>query len=371
MAKTLLNDAIEEYRLRRVAERKAKGTLNMDATALRRLMEVTGNIHVEKITGKHISELMIRLAQKNSNRTLCNYHFIYEAFFAYCAKSGKMPRYHDPMEDRKPPSFTVEERRRIPVDYFPAFLNHSRNDRERMLFASALYLLPRIGEIRQIRLEDINLTERRIRVNVEKQRGRKKPSTDLMPITRELDEELRRWLPIYSDTCGRLQNNWYLIPNPGKTTFHRPEGTGSGRFQSHHQDVAPLQTLGARPHVWAQEVMEKIGFATRNPDGTSRNEGMHTLRRSGARARFDALRDLGYDGALRQVQALLHHANSSMTEHYIGMDVDKLRRDEALMGEWMYPQLQGDENQARLKGLQLLTLEPDQKWESDVLDLVA
>lgn len=370
MAKTYLDDAITDYMEKRVSERKSKSALAMDQTALRRLLTLTGNIYVENINGKHMNQMFIKLAQSCSDRSLCNYHYVYEAFFAWCAKSKRMPRYCDPMEGRAVPSFTVEERRRIPVDYFPAFLDAARNEQQRMLFSAAFYLLPRIGEIAQIRLEDINLTEQRIRVAVEKRRGRDQPATDLMPITRELDAELRRWLPQYIEECGRPQPHWFLIPNLGRPRFGKPT-EGAGRWQPVVQDINPNLPLGCMAHEWAQQCMEKIGFETREADGSSRREGMHTLRRSGARARFDALLDLGYDGALRQVQALLHHRNSSMTEHYIGMDLDKQKRDEALMGEWMYPQLQGAENQQRIQKLQLLKLEPGQQWESDILDLVA
>jgi len=372
MAKTYLDDAIRDYLEKRVSERKSKSAIDMDRSALRRLQTHTGNIFVENINGKHMNQLFIKLAQTNSDRSLCNLHYIYEAFFAWCAKSKRMPRYCDPMEGRAVPSFAVEERRRIPVDYFPTFLDNAKYPWHRMLYSAAFYLLPRVGEIAQIRLEDINLTEKRIRVTVEKQtRGRRTVKTDLMPITRELDIELRRWLPEYADRCGRLQPKWHLIPNHSRPNFRAAELSPNGRWQPHTQELRPLHDMGKKAHVWAQAVMEQIGFETRDADGKPRREGMHTLRRSGARARFDALRELGYDGALRQVQALLHHRNSSMTELYIGMDLDKQARDEALMGEWMYPQLQGEENKKRLQGLQLISLQPGQDWQSDVLDLVA
>lgn len=64
---------------------------------------------------------------------------------------------------------------------------------------------------------------------------------------------------------------------------------------------------------------------------------MHTLRRSAARALFDRLATEGYDGALRLVQAMLHHAQSSTTEHYLGLTLDKKRRDDIIRGESMYP----------------------------------
>ena len=51
---------------------------------------------------------------------------------------------------------------------------------------------------------------------------------------------------------------------------------------------------------------------------------------------FDELLERGYDGALRQVQAMLHHKSSTMTEHYLGIDLDVKRRNEALRGRAMF-----------------------------------
>lgn len=65
----------------------------------------------------------------------------------------------------------------------------------------------------------------------------------------------------------------------------------------------------------------------------------HVLRRSGARALFDRLRHEGYDGALRRVQAMLGHSSGTITETYLGLDVERVQRNEMLAGKPMFPDL--------------------------------
>jgi integrase len=93
----------------------------------------------------------------------------------------------------------------------------------------------------------------------------------------------------------------------------------------------------SRPSRRVQAALEAIGMETRNTDGTSKREGSHTLRRSGARALFDQLTlDGGYDHPLRIVQSMLHHASITQTEVYIGVTADKRTRDEIIRGKPMY-----------------------------------
>ena len=36
--------------------------------------------------------------------------------------------------------------------------------------------------------------------------------SDVMPLSSELDMEMRRWLRAYQDECGPLDKNWFLVP---------------------------------------------------------------------------------------------------------------------------------------------------------------
>lgn len=88
-----------------------------------------------------------------------------------------------------------------------------------------------------------------------------------------------------------------------------------------------------RPSRTVKRVLVRAGYYTLQ-------EGGHTLRRSGARAYFDELVSAGYDGALRRVQSMLGHASSSMTEQYLGLDLDRQKRNFDLAGKPMFTSVQ-------------------------------
>lgn len=329
MPKMRLNDGIEAYARYRISLKKGKEALKTDKTAMTRLLEVAGgNLFMEKINDTIIDDVFIDLGQGNAGRSMANYHYIYKNFFKWARKRSYIT--YDPMEDRPAPTYTVTERRRLPVTQFPVLLDTANTPRDRALFAGAIYLLSRSIELTQIRIADVNLDQGRVRVNVAKKTGRYDVATDLMPITTELDQELRHWLMLYQDMCGYLDTSWYLFP------AYTPARAQKGHWGSVPGTGRPRpERMVADTHKLANIALDRMGWKLPG----ERGEGMHTLRRAGARARFDVLKAMGYDGALRQVQSLLHHKNAGMTEHYIGIDLDKFIRDEQLIGKPMYPQL--------------------------------
>lgn len=362
--KVRLDEAITKYKRFRKAEGLSQSALTQDAITLQALMKtIGGNLYMENVTNDHVVDTMITIGQTCSARTRANHFYNLQNFFKFCATSGKcMSRWHDPMEGMKVPKYVVEERRRLPVQAFPVVLDAARNRRDRILFAAALYLLSRSNELVNIRVGDLNLSDGRIRVKVSKRRSRTQPGTDLMPITKEFDRELREWLKIYQDHMGYLDPTWYLFPALSTPVYSGErygvpfvQGFRSGRAQYLRPDRFMQQT-----HKFAQRALRDMNWLAAGETG----EGMHTFRRAGARARFDALRGIGYDGALRQVQALLHHVSSEMTEHYIGLNLDKLERDEALIGQDMYPQLTNPE----VIDLAEFRVDPydAKKWHSDL-----
>ena len=62
-------------------------------------------------------------------------------------------------------------------------------------------------------------------------------------------------------------------------------------------------------------------------------EGFHTTRRGFARAFHDGLVAQGDPNALRKTAALLHHANTTMTERYLRLNVETVAVSQALKGQ--------------------------------------
>ena len=80
-----------------------------------------------------------------------------------------------------------------------------------------------------------------------------------------------------------------------------------------------------------------------------KGEGGHTLRRSVARAYFDARVAASYHGALRETAALLHHASTTTTEIYLGLQSERLGRDKAMRGQRFLTSMVSSENVASMR----------------------
>lgn len=341
--KQRVNEAVEDYLRHRRSQKLKVGTTTNDKVTLTAFLRVVpSNIFCENVNGGHMDALFEKLAETRSARTLNNDHFVMCNFFKWCRGSKRMPIGLDPMFGRVPPPFTVDERNRLHVSKFPVLLDAAEHPRDRMLLAAGLYLLARANEITAIRYCDIDFQSRKILVHLSKKRKKGAPGTDLMPITREMKDELHRYINYVQEEQGCLiQPTWFLVP-----PFYRPRFTNKrdGQFVRGAYDQTLKRTNPAKH--WdqgysqvASAALARIGYPIVDPlTGKSLMEGMHTLRRSGARARYDAIRPYKPD-ALRQIQLLLHHEHLSQTEAYIGAYVDLEERNEALMDEYMYPQL--------------------------------
>lgn len=250
----------------------------------------------------------------------------YRMFFRWCHSRGyTKPGWVPPFDDIRTPQAKARERLRVPASHFPSLLDAAPDGRDRALLAAAITTMLRQSELQTIRLEDVNLDDGEIIVTIHKTND-----SDRMPIPRELDTELRRWLTEYTQQCGPLQPHWYLFPSRQQQSWGWDEDGNLEGIQGGHYGYVPTQSVVHMEQV-AQRALSTLGYQL------EKGEGMHTLRRSAARALFDRLATEGYDGALRLVQAMLHHAQSSTTEHYLGLTLDKKRRDDIIRGESMYP----------------------------------
>lgn len=332
MQKTF-SEAIESYaQYRKVNRGLSKSTLYSDNHSLRSLMSLTGDIYVHNITSDHIERKLAEIAGNGTKAgAYNNYIAKYKAFFDFCRMRQYMPRTNDPLREIHRRKTTPRDSRRVPVHQFPALLDSAINIRNRTILATGLYLLCRSGEIKTLKVRDLNLAESRVRVTVHKSGG----WVDNMPITSELDAELRAWMTYYTEITGQVPDpEWPLFP--GQHYRHLNKGTGARYVPGHGDFHLDVNYMAGRLDEIAKRALNDIGFATRGPDGKPLNEGMHTLRRSGARALFDRLVEDSYDGAIRLVQSMLHHRNMATTEIYLGLNMEKHKRDELLTGRPMY-----------------------------------
>lgn len=192
--------------------------------------------------------------------------------------------------------------------------------RDHCLIVLAANTALRASEITSLRIRDVDLASGWLRVTIHKSRLQ-----DVMPITTELDAALRQWLAQYTNEVGPLTDDWYLFPSrlPGKNQYTRINGVLRATY--FHGPLKPQSEI-AKPALIVQRALRASGTII------EAGEGLHTVRRSVARAFFDSNVKRGYDSALRATSALLHHSSTQVTEHYLGLATEKLHRDDVLRG---------------------------------------
>lgn len=205
----------------------------------------------------------------------------------------------------------------LPIATIEAMYTTAADPWERWTLALATQTLGRDGEIRSLRVGDLDLAAGYLRWFRSKT-AKKDSRHDYLPVTERLDDEARRWLTYYQEQSGPLQRDWYLLPRR-----HWSDAQQAWRYET----TLPRGTSGLREIV--QYHAERV-TGTPLPKG----EGTHMVRRSMARALYERLIAEGSSqpGSASVVQALLGHSSVQMTYRYIGVEPDRLERDRLLRG---------------------------------------
>ena len=324
-----LSDIIESYLVyRRTAY--TKGTALASEQTMRQFLSVVGNIQTRSLAPRHAERFQSHLLTRGSKPNTVNSRMAQLSKFSAWAVSNRHTPAHFVGTVRNVP-VPKRARMRIPVEDFGRVLDAADRPDHRITVALGLFLFVRGGEIRTMRVSDIDLDHGVASVTIHKTND-----FDEMPIFAELDTELRRWFTIYQEDIGRpLRSSDFLVPAhrrfPG--WLPRPE---VGNYQP--------DRMVLRPFAHVQSVLTAAGYPVAE-DGKKTGEGVHTLRRSGARAFYDALvegrlgDEVARDDALRQVMSALHHSSITITEHYIGLERDRQKRDRVIRGAHLLPSI--------------------------------
>lgn len=340
-----LRPAIDEYLRFRRSEGKKPSTILGDAQALgnlaKHLQKFARNekdgLYLHNITDAHMSHALLEMAETRKPRSMSVSHSQFNRFFSWAVRTKRIKADDNPMVGRDTPTWHKTQRDRLPVSEFPRLLDACTHPRDRILVAIGLYLMIRVSEIRTIRLSDVMLPIGEIHVRIHKS-----GIDDFMPISEELEVELRRWITFYQANVpdNVLKSHYYLVPNKFSPVPQKNPGAGRHpRMDPLTGKLQPETQISRRSTLAVRNALEKIGFPIYDADGKLKGEGTHTLRRSGGRAMFDGARASGVDGALTRVKTMLHHASITDTEWYIGANADKIERDEAVKGKPLFPQL--------------------------------
>lgn len=324
MRAILLSDLIDEHLSSLASNGYARNSQRIAARTCRGFLAYVGNIQVRNVSARHVDAYFAaRSASKCAPNTLNTDLVALRRLFDFAVARRYMGALDNPATHRRTLREQPKSRQLIPASKFGALLDACKHPRDRAFVALGLYLLLRASEIVELRIGDVDLDRGYVSARI-----LKSAKADDMPISEELDAELRRWLTWYAQDAGPLDPTWRLVP--AKESPAPMPGTPV---------VAHLRPTKAihRPAEIVQRALVGIGVDVRESSGASKREGGHTLRRSSARAVFDRLVAEGYDGAGRVVQSLLHHSSFQTTEHYLGIELDRQKRDELLRGAPMFP----------------------------------
>lgn len=331
-----IREAVREYLDYNRANGLAEGTIGTRRTAFNKMEEVLGDIYVHSIEPQMMTRVWTRCGRDRSQNALRVDYQTFKGFFEWCEDMKYRQRFESPFRHIKRPKTIKKERNRVPEEQFQDLMGAAQEYDglwARMFVAKGLYILGRKVEMNHIQIGDINRDE-----GIRLFRS-KTGDGDRMPIADEFQEELDEYFEWYrwiTDT-KKLDPSWYLVPR-----FTRPTFVPGSNKEMHRgfirPDVMLAQDAGTRITKIA---LEAIGFPLRDAEtGRSNNEGAHTLRRSGARALYNNLVEMGHDGAMRTVQQMLGHVKMSQTEEYIGLTLDRKIRNDLIHGKVMYRKAQ-------------------------------
>ena len=236
-------------------------------------------------------------------------------FLAFCTRRGWLTG--DPMaEVGRRKTQARRPRLQLTASQLRAMIETSANPRDRAMLAAGANLGLRASDLVGLKVGDVDLDSGSIRVVIQKTQD-----ADLLPITSDLDRELRTWLQWYSERLaaqGRsLDSDAHLFPPLRRNV----------RIKRNIVPFDPEPEKQLRhPARVVHRGLERIGVETQP------GEGFHTLRRSIARVVFEQAANEGHDGALRMAASLLGHKSVQTTELYLGIDRDRMKRDAMLRG---------------------------------------
>jgi integrase len=318
---TTLSAASLEYLDFMRARGLARSTVRTAQNMMTHARAAWGDIELSELQPRHVDAYFIgkqwSIGTRNINLLALR------SFLRWCRTHRYLPPDYDPTEGWTSRPLEKRERTWLTLPVLDALIESTDHARDRVFIAIGIFTFLRASEIVNLRVSDLDIDAHELRVYRIKTKQQ-----DRLPICLELEQELARWLQYYHAECGTLDPDWFLVPSCGPQPMRGVPGerrlvpTGAPRR------LKPGRMIG-RPQRIVKQSLERLGI-------DKHGDGCHVLRRSGARALYEQLRDMGHDGAARRVQSMLGHASLIMTEKYLGIDHERRQRNEALAGQPMF-----------------------------------
>ncbi|MFG3137720.1 tyrosine-type recombinase/integrase [Streptomyces sp. NPDC048211] len=318
-----LQEAIQEFQTAQRKENIPRGTIQQYRHVLNRLQarypgRKFAGIHTQELNDFLYGPAGILVGKKPKTGTC--YRSALNSFFAYGYMRGwsRSPLVAPRKVFRSRQARTRHDGlpTRLPESALLLMLERAEHPMLRAMIAVCIGTALRVSDVRKLRCSDVDMDTGELYVWVMKT-GR----FDAMPITLDLEDELRRYLLWYTRETGQtLKDEGFLFPG-----WSRRNHSGTGYV---YYVPDPVRQCS---YSWASERL-KVVFEASGVH-VEKGEAWHVIRRSVARIYFDRRRtEVSHDHALRETSAFLGHLNQETTERYLGLQAEREARNRNLRG---------------------------------------
>lgn len=354
--KSKLSVVIDDYLAKR-KKHKSEETYRVDRQMLNALVRHVGDLQIGNLRPEHVEDYFYgpqgimnehptgqrgRKTNPGVSKATHNQHRgVLMTFFKSCTRKGLVKV--DLME--LVPFLKVPLRPRIFLTphQLLQLLEFAENPRDRGVIAYALNTGNRASEIKNLKIEDIDLKTGYAYPTITKTHEGKKAT----PISEDLDQELRRWLTAYAEELGRpLRIDDYLFPaRRGGLISHYETDENGKRVMVRHPLYWKPDTPMHRIQGIVQHALKQLGYETKG-------EGIHTIRVAAGRIFYDMEAEAGEANAIRTTMEWFNHSNQATTERYLRTNVERQRKERVLKGKPFLTKLVDTSNVVPLKSVE-------------------
>lgn len=329
--------AAVEHVAKRYARNKSESDRRSHGSLLRRFAAHAGDIHVGSVRAEHVEAFFYGdggLHETVKTTTLANYRVMLKSFLRYCDRRDWLERSVEQITEGLVEKSTQSNRNRYRMTRaeLRRLLDAADFPRDRALTAFVANTGLRISEAQHMRVRDVSFGKEELYVYLVKTK-----EEVTVPLSLDLETELRSWLTTYTEAVGKLSRGFYLFPACHKPLFM----AGHAQTPSRDRVLNPGAIL-SHPQTIIKDLAERAEIELEDGDA------WHTVRRSFARILYDDARDQGHDNALRIVQAALNHKSVVTTEKYLGLNIERQRYSDMIKGK---PFLTADIDTAKVVSL--------------------
>lgn len=322
-----VEQAVGIYNLDRERKKKAPRTRELEALVLRQFCQsLKYNCWMSQVTEEDVHNYFYGergVSSRCAGQSFNQYLGRFRAFEKFAIRKGWWTSMLSEDIDDLPVE-EAAEKLRLNVDESWRLLDFAKFPRDRAAIALGFELGPRASEVGRVLIKDLHLDHAEPDIVLRRTKNEHNHMRFVrLPVTPNLEIELREWLKVYAAGMGMTvpqlleQKDWYLFPSQTRI----PAYVGASEGTIGYRPTVPTY----RPGRMVRRALEAAGYE-------DTRIGFHTTRRSAGRMFFDHVQSLGPEGGdpMRQTQMLLGHARIEQTGPYIGVTPDEAKRNETL-----------------------------------------